>query len=109
MSNTVSRVVKGGRTAFFENAESDRLLAMLMQLVTEHWAVRERTLVLERLLVDKGVLEEGELAAYRPDADRDAAERHWRTLYSDDDAAWDAMSFELMQAVIEAGQNIERR
>jgi hypothetical protein len=95
MSNTVSRVVKGGRTAFFENAESDRLLAMLMQLVTEHWAVRERTLVLERLLVDKGVLEEGELDAYRPDADRDAA--------------WDAMSFELMQAVIEAGQNIERR
>ncbi len=95
MTDKVSRVVKGGRTAFFENAESDRLLSMLMQLVTEHWAVRERTLVLERLLVEKGVLEEGELDAYRPDAGCDAA--------------WDMMSFELMQAVIEAGQNIERR
>ncbi len=68
---------------------------MLMQLVTEHWAVRERMLVLERLLVDKGVLDEGELDAFRPDPERDAS--------------WDAMSFELIQAVVEAGQNIERR
>ncbi len=94
MSAKVSRTVQGGRNAFFENAESDRLLAMLMQLVTEHWAVRERMLVLERLLVDKGVLEEDELDAFRPDPDRDAR--------------WDAMSFELIQAVVEAGQNIER-
>jgi hypothetical protein len=94
VSAKVSRAVQGGRNAFFENAESDRLLAMLMQLVTEHWAVRERMLVLERLLVDKGVLEENELDAYRPDPDRDAH--------------WDAMSFELIQAVVEAGQNIER-
>lgn len=94
MNAKVSRTVQGGRNAFFENAESDRLLAMLMQLVTEHWAVRERMLVLERLLVDKGVLEENELDAYRPDPDRDAN--------------WDAMSFELIQAVVEAGQNIER-
>jgi hypothetical protein len=87
--------VQGGRNAFFENAESDRLLAMLMQLVTEHWAVRERMLVLERLLVDKGLLEDGEIDGYRPDPDHDAR--------------WDAMSFELIQAVVEAGRNIERR
>ena len=95
MATTVSRRVKGGRNAFFDNAESDRLLAMLMQLVTEHWANRERTLALEQLLVDKGVLTEGELDAYRPDPATDAA--------------WDAMSFELMQSVIESGQNIESR
>ena len=68
---------------------------MLMQLVTDHWAVRERNLVLERLLVEKGVLAEGALDAFRPDTETDAA--------------WDMLSFELMQAVIEAGQNIERR
>ncbi len=95
MAAKVSRTVQGGRNAFFDNAESDRLLAMLMQLVTEHWAVRERMLVMENLLVDKGVLGEGELDAYRPDAEQDAS--------------WDAMSFKLIQAVVEAGQNIERR
>ena len=95
MTAKVSRAVQGGRNAFFENAESDRLLAMLMQLVTEHWAVRERLLVLEQLLVDKGVFENDEIDAYRPDPERDAS--------------WDAMSFELIQAVVEAGQNIERR
>lgn len=95
MTAQATRKVKGGRTAFFENPETDRLLSMLMQLVTEHWAVRERSLAMEKLLVEKGVLAEGELDAFRPDADTDAA--------------WDAMSFELMQAVIEAGQNIERR
>lgn len=95
MTEQVSREVAGGRKAFFENAESDRLLAMLMQLVTEHWAVRERTLVLEELLVEKGVLTKGELDEFRPSTETDAA--------------WDAMSFELMRAVVEAGRNIDRK
>ncbi len=95
MSREVSRQVAGGRKAFFENAESDRLLAMLMQLVTEHWALRERALVLEKLLVDKGILTEGELDAFRADADTDAA--------------WDAMSFELIRGVVESGRNIEQK
>ncbi|MEM8814638.1 MAG: hypothetical protein AAFX56_15300 [Pseudomonadota bacterium] len=94
MTNAVSREVKGGRSAFFENAESDRLLAMLMQLVTEHWALRERALVLETVLVEKGVLSKDELDQYRADEATDAD--------------WDAMSFELIQSVIEAGQNIEK-
>lgn len=95
MAGTVSRRVKGGRHAFFESADSDRLLAMMMQLVTEHWATRERVLVLEQLLVDKGILNEAEIDQYRPDPKTDAA--------------WDAMSFEVMQAIVEAGRNIERR
>ena len=95
MTASVSRTVKGGRAAFFEHADSDRLLAMLMQLVTEHWALKERVLVMERILVDKGLLTEEELDAFRPDADTDVA--------------WDALSFELMQSVIEAARNIERK
>lgn len=94
MSREVSRQVAGGRKAFFENAESDRLLAMLMQLVTEHWALRERALVLEKLLIDKGILTEGELDAFRADADTDAE--------------WDAMSFELIRGIVESGRNIEQ-
>ena len=95
MTDAVSREVKGGRAAFFENPESDRLLAMLMQLVTEHWALRERAMVLENVLVDKGVLSAGELDDYRADAATDAG--------------WDALSFELIQSVVEAGRNIKNR
>ncbi len=95
MTDPVDRKVKGGRAAFFENPETDRLLAMLMRLVTEHWALRERVLVLEKLLAEQGVIDADALDAFRPDAQTDAS--------------WDQESFALIQAVIEAGQNIDNK
>ena len=95
MTDAVDRRVRGGRSAFFDDPDVDRLLAMLMRLVTEHWALKERVLVLEKLLEEAGTLHAGALEDYRPSAETDAA--------------WDAESFALVQAVIEAGQNIGRR
>ena len=95
MTDSVTRRVKGGREAFFENPETDKLLAMLMRLVTEHWALKERVHTLEALLVDNKLLSGDALESFRPDAAQDAA--------------WDQESFLLIQAVLEAGRNIENK
>lgn len=94
MTEQATRKVKGGRAAFFENAESDRLLAMMMRLVTDHWALKERVLMLEEVLVTHGVLTREQLESFQPD--------------DDTNAAWDVESFELVQAIVEAGQNIDK-
>lgn len=95
MVEAVTRRVKGGRAAFFENPETDRLLAMLMRLVTEHWALKERVLSLEALLAESGAVSAEALESFRPAPDLDAR--------------WDQESYALIQAIIEAGQNIDRK
>lgn len=89
----IGRAVRGGRQAFFEHADSDRLLAMLMSLASEHWVLRERVHLLERLLTDKGVLTADELDALQPDAEMDQA--------------LDAESFAFIQSIVASAQNIE--
>ncbi len=93
MSRSVDRAVKGGRAAFFENPETDRLLAMLMRLVTEHWALKERVMTLEKLLVDHDVLSADAIESFTADPETDAE--------------WDAESFALIQAIVESGKNID--
>ena len=95
MSDSVTRKVKGGRAAFFADADTDRLLAMLMRLLTEHWALRERVMTLETLLRERDLLSAEELESFVPAAEVDAQ--------------WDQESYALVQAVIEAGQNVDRR
>jgi len=95
MTRVVDSKVKGGRRAFFDDPDVDRLLAMLMRLATEHWALKERVLVLEKLLEEKSLLDGGQIDAYRPSAETDAA--------------WDRESHALMQDIIEAARNIERK
>ena len=95
MTESVSRTIKGGRAAFFENPDSDRLLAMLMRLMTEHWALKERVMTLEAVLVENNLLPGGELESYQPG--------------KEEDARWSQESFALIQSVIEAAQNIEAR
>ena len=94
MPDAVDRDVRGGRSAFFEDADVDRLLAMLTRLMTEHWALKERVMVLENLLAERGVLDAQTIAEWQPPADVDAG--------------WDAESFALVQSVMEAGRNIKR-
>ena len=89
----LGRSVRGGREAFFEHADSDRLLAMLMRFMSEHWALRERVHLLEQLLVDKGVTTPDELAALN--------------VADDADSALDAESFAFIDAVVGAAQNIK--
>lgn len=92
---TVTRKVRGGRNAFFENPETDRVLAMLLRLLTEHWTLKERVLTLETLLTESGVISAEALESFKPGPELDAR--------------WDAESFALVQAVIEASQNIENK
>ncbi|MEM9529851.1 MAG: hypothetical protein AAGA23_02910 [Pseudomonadota bacterium] len=89
----LSRTVRGGRKAFFDDPNADRLLAMLARLLESHWALRERCAVLEKLLVSKGVLGPLELEAFELDAEADAA--------------LDAESAELIRDVLGAARNIE--
>lgn len=95
MADSIDGAVRGGRAAFFADPDTDRLLAMLMRMVTEHWALRERVLTLEALLTERGIIDAETIATYRPTPETDAA--------------WDAESYALMQAIIEAAQNIERK
>ena len=95
MTERATRKVKGGRDAFFENAETDRVLAMLLRLLTDHWALKERVMTLESLLVEHGVLTQAQLESFEPGADLDGH--------------WDQESYALVKAVIDAAQNIENK
>lgn len=86
------RQVKGGRKAFFDDPDVDRLLAMLTRLLEEHWALRERVGLLEALLAEKGVIADDALETFQPSA----------TL----EAQLDQQSAELIRAVMGAARNI---
>ncbi len=94
MNERLTREVAGGRDAFYDNPESDRLLAMLMRFMTDHWALRERVKILEALLVEGRVLNADAIDKYQANPEQATD--------------WDMESFRFIQAVVEAGQNIER-
>ena len=66
VSELISKKVKGGRKFFFEQAETDMLLSMLLSLMAEHSSVKDRLVKLESFLSDKGLLEDEELASFSP-------------------------------------------
>lgn len=53
---------------FFDDPAIDRLLGAVMTLAAELHVTRDHVRVLEKLLVDKGVLGADEVAAFTPDA-----------------------------------------
>lgn len=72
---------KGKRPIYFEDPQSDKLLAIVMALTGEVAVLRERLDTLERLLATKGIVSISEIEAYQPD-DRAANERsQWRAEY----------------------------
>ena len=91
----IQRKVKGGRNAFFEHADTDRLLAMLVRFMKHHWALHERVLLLEALLEDKGLLETAATEALQPGAERAAR--------------LDQESYAFIKDVIEAAQNVDSK
>lgn len=64
----------GERPHFLEHPDCDRLLAMLMAAAGQMTTLYERLDTLTRVLEAKGLLAEGELAAYQP-SDAVQAER----------------------------------
>ncbi len=68
----VPRRARGERPYFFDDPAIDQLYAMFLAMSAEMSVAWDRVDALERLLADKGLLEPGEVSAYRPD---EAAER----------------------------------
>ncbi|MEM6575866.1 MAG: hypothetical protein AAF552_17365 [Pseudomonadota bacterium] len=89
----LSREVRGGRKAFYDDPDVDRLLAIVTRLLEEHWALRERHAALEKLLVEKQVLKDDDIESY------EFAEA--------DSAALDTASAKLIRDVLGAARNIE--
>ncbi|MAA77488.1 MAG: hypothetical protein CML73_05600 [Rhodobiaceae bacterium] len=92
VSETISKKVKGGRKFFFDQAETDMLLSMLLSLMAEHSSVKDRLITLEAFLSDKGLLDTDELTSYTPNEDTSGA--------------MDIERVNMIKNILEAGRNI---
>ncbi len=73
---------KGGRPYFFNDPAVERVLNIAMAVATEVAVVRERMDTIERLLEQKGILQQSEIEAFVP-TDEQAEERQlWHTRYA---------------------------
>ena len=92
VSELISKKVKGGRKYFFEQAEIDMLLSMLLSLMAEHSSVKDRLVKLESFLSDKGLLDDDELASFTPN--------------NETSNAMDIERMKMIKNILEAGSNI---
>ena len=86
------KTVRGGRPSFFSNPESDRLLAIIVRLLTEHSVLAERVKTLEALLDQSGIISSDQIEAFEPNQDVDEA--------------WMLARMQLIKDVLESGANI---
>ncbi len=78
------RHAKGKRPKFFpEEPAADRLMTILMALVTEVAVVRERLDTFERLADEKGVVSREDIEAYEPSIEAREEREGWRQTYLD--------------------------
>lgn len=66
----VPQTAKGHRPAFFEDPVNDRIIAMMMSMITEMWVMRERLDSVEALCAQKGVFLDEELEKFEPSPER---------------------------------------
>ena len=84
--------VKAGRPAFFSDPDIDRLLAIIVRLMTEHSVLNERVKTLEALLIDSGAITSEALDSFEPNEAQDVE--------------WGRERFLLIKDVLESGSNI---
>ena len=89
------KTVKAGRPAFFSDPEIDRLLAIIVRLMTEHSVLNERVKTLEALLIDSDAISRETLEAFEPSEEQDAE--------------WGQDRFQLIKDVLESGANITKQ
>jgi predicted nucleic acid-binding Zn-ribbon protein len=63
----MAKKATGKRPVYFENPETDKLLAMVLALAEEVSVLRDRLDTIERLAQAKGLLSQAEIDAYQPD------------------------------------------
>jgi hypothetical protein len=72
----VPQTAKGHRPSFFDDPVNDRMMAMMMALITEVSVLRDRVDTIEAIAEKKGVILAKEIENFIPDAARaDARER----------------------------------
>ncbi|MDG2461824.1 MAG: hypothetical protein P8M73_13165 [Luminiphilus sp.] len=89
------KAVKAGRPAFFSDPEIDRLLAIIVRLMTEHSVLSERVKSLETLLIESGTITREALDAFEADEEQEAE--------------WAQARFQLIKDVLESGANITKQ
>ncbi|MBL8644231.1 MAG: hypothetical protein JNK21_09880 [Rhodospirillaceae bacterium] len=74
----VPQTAKGHRPSFFDDPINDRIMAMMMALVTEVSVLRDRVDTIEVVAAKKGVMLAEEIEKYIPDAARAEARERQR-------------------------------
>lgn len=70
-----------GKRPYFLEPEVERVLAITMTIAQELAVSRQRVDTLERLLLEKGVLSEGEIDAFEPDRQASTDRALWNQEY----------------------------
>lgn len=66
----VPQTAKGIRPTFFDDPTNDRIMSMMMSMITEMWVMRERLDTVEAVAAQKGVFLEEEIERFEPDPER---------------------------------------
>lgn len=77
----MSKTAKGKRPVYFDNPQTDKVLAIVMALTGEVSVLRERLDTIERLLEAKGILAIADIEAYQPDDEVAKEREQWRAEY----------------------------
>lgn len=64
---------RGSRPSFFDSVSQDVFMTALLETMNQLWATRDYAYGLEKLLVEKGVIAEGDLDALRWTTEEEAA------------------------------------
>nr|WP_290226762.1 hypothetical protein [Trichocoleus desertorum] len=77
----MTKFAKGKRPVYFENSETDKLLAMVLALAEEVSVLRDRLDTVERLAQAKGLLSQAEIETYQPDPQAASKREQQRAAY----------------------------
>jgi hypothetical protein len=80
-SNRLKRKARGERPYFFDDANVDKVVSMVMGLAGEVAVARDRLDTIERLLESKGLLKRAEIERYEPTAQAAAERAAWRETF----------------------------
>lgn len=75
---------RGSRPSFFDSVSQDVFMTALLETMSQLWATRDYTMALEKLLVEKGVVDAGELDALRWTAEEEAVNQARREAFMKD-------------------------
>jgi hypothetical protein len=77
----MSKTAKGKRPVYFDDPQTDKVLAIVMALIGEVSVLRERLDTIERLLEAKDILAIADIEAYQPDESVAKEREQWRAEY----------------------------